>query len=84
MRLPDYASTGIKGLDETVQNLRPGDNVVWQVDDIRDYKHFVDPYVERSLKDKRNLVYMRFAKHPPLIAPNDKVKIYKLDARKRF
>lgn len=76
----DTVSTGIKGLDDIVQNLRLGDNVVWQVDDIRDYQHFVDPYVAKSLKDKRNLVYIRFAKHEPLIAENKNVKIYHLDA----
>jgi hypothetical protein len=77
-------STGLKGLDAIVQNLRLGDNVVWQVDDIKDYQHFVDPYVERSLKDKRNLVYIRFAKHPPVISAQKKVKVYKLDAGSGF
>jgi len=77
-------STGIKGLDEIVQNLRLGDNVVWQVDSIKDYLHFVDPYVKRALKDGRNLVYIRFAKHPPLISSNKKVKLCKLDAESGF
>jgi len=84
MGLLASASTGIKGLDEIVQNLRLGDNVVWQVDDIDDYQHFVDPYVKRSLRENRNLVYMRFAKHPPLIPPNATVKVYKLDAESGF
>jgi len=77
-------STGLKGLDTIVQNLRLGDNVVWQVDDIEDYKHFVDPYIKRSLKDKRNLVYIRFAKHESLVKPGRGVKIYELDARSGF
>ncbi|MEA3493480.1 MAG: PEP/pyruvate-binding domain-containing protein, partial [Candidatus Margulisiibacteriota bacterium] len=45
---------------------------------------FVDPYIERSLKDKRNLVYIRFAKHEPLIKNKQGIKIYKLDARSGF
>jgi hypothetical protein len=77
-------STGLKGLDEIVQNLRLGDNVVWQVDSIKDYLHFVDPYVKRALKDGRNLIYIRFAKHPPLVSLNKKVKVYKLDAESGF
>ncbi|MFH1347260.1 MAG: PEP/pyruvate-binding domain-containing protein [Candidatus Margulisiibacteriota bacterium] len=77
-------STGLKGLDEIVQNLRLGDNVVWQVDDVADYRHFVDPYVERSLKDKRNLVYIRFARHEPLIKDYKWVKVYQVDANSGF
>ncbi|MBU1026170.1 MAG: PEP/pyruvate-binding domain-containing protein [Candidatus Margulisbacteria bacterium] len=78
-------STGIKGLDQIVQNLRLGDNVVWQVDDIADYKHFVAPYVKQSLKDNRKLIYIRFAKHAPLISSsNKKVKTYKVDAASGF
>ncbi|MFH1576819.1 MAG: PEP/pyruvate-binding domain-containing protein [Candidatus Margulisiibacteriota bacterium] len=84
MSIMNTVSTGLKGLDEIVQNLRLGDNVVWQVDDIRDYKHFVDPYIKKSLKDKRNLVYIRFAKHEPLIKSNKQVKIYKLDPSSGF
>ena len=77
-------STGLKGLDEMVQNLRLGDNVVWQVDDVKDYKHFVDPYIKQALRDKRNLVYMRFARHSPLVSQDKKVKVYKLDAESGF
>lgn len=73
-------STGLKGLDAIVQNLRLGDNVVWQVDDIDEYRHFVSPYVKRSLEDNRRLVYIRFGKHPPLISGNSRIKVYKLDA----
>ncbi|MBN3033936.1 MAG: PEP/pyruvate-binding domain-containing protein [Candidatus Saganbacteria bacterium] len=77
-------STGLKGLDEIVQNLRLGDNVVWQVDSVKDYLHFVAPYVKRARQDGRNLVYIRFAKHPPLIAAPENVKIYQLDAGSGF
>jgi hypothetical protein len=77
-------STGVKGLDEIVGNLRLGDNVVWQVDDIEAYRHFVGPYIKKSLKDKRNLVYIRFAAHPPLVEPGPGIKIYKLDAGSGF
>ena len=32
-----WASTGLKGLDKTLCDLKKGDNVVWQIDDIEDY-----------------------------------------------
>ena len=30
-------STGIDELDEVIQNVRAGDNIVWQMDSIEDY-----------------------------------------------
>ncbi|PKN18290.1 MAG: phosphoenolpyruvate synthase [Deltaproteobacteria bacterium HGW-Deltaproteobacteria-6] len=77
-------STGIKGLDEILSYLQMGDNVVLQVDDIEDYKKFVDPYVKTALARNQRLVYMRFANHPPLLESNKKIKVYKLNANKGF
>ena len=54
----------MNGLDEILNYLQMGDNVVLQVDDIEDYKKFVDPYVEAALARNQRLVYMRFANHP--------------------
>jgi hypothetical protein len=34
MKSINWASTGISGLDRIINNLRKGDNVVWQVNDI--------------------------------------------------
>ncbi len=77
-------STGIKGLDKTLNYLQMGDNVVFQVEDIEDYKKFVNPYIESSLVKDRRIVYMRFAKHPPLVESSGKVKVYKLNADAGF
>jgi hypothetical protein len=77
-------STGLKGLDEILSGLRLGDNVVWQVDDIEDYRHFVIPYVDMALKENRRVVYIRFAQHKPLLKPKDGVVIYDLDASSGF
>jgi len=72
-------SSGITGLDKVIHNLKLGDNVVWQVDDINSYRYFVEPFVTEALKQKKNLVYIRFAKHPALISSKLKIKTYKLD-----
>ncbi|KQC07721.1 MAG: hypothetical protein APR62_06095 [Smithella sp. SDB] len=77
-------STGIKGLDEILSYLQMGDNVVLQVDDIEDYKKFVDPYVKTALAENRRLVYMRFANHAPVLEDSKKIKVYKLNANKGF
>lgn len=77
-------STGSKGLDKVLTGLHPGDNVVWQIDDISHYIYFVAPFVKRSLEDKKRLVYIRFANHTPLIADQAGIAVYKLDAYSGF
>jgi hypothetical protein len=84
MALLNHVSTGINGLDEILNFLRMGDNVVFQVDDIADYKKFVDPYVSTALSRGQRVVYMRFANHAPLIDAKQKIKIYKLNANNGF
>jgi len=79
-----WASTGLKGLDATLCDLKKGDNVVWQVDSIEDYSRFVTPYVKKALEDKRNIVYMRFAQHRPLIENQQNVTVYQLDSKGGF
>ena len=59
--------SGIPGLDEALDNIRLGDNVVWNVTNLNEFSYFVDPYVKQAKEDKRNLIYIRFANHPPLI-----------------
>jgi len=60
-------STGLEGLDQVIDFLRLGDNVVWQLNDIADYKRIVIPYVRQALEDNRQVVYIRFAAHDPLL-----------------
>ncbi|MBU1864408.1 MAG: PEP/pyruvate-binding domain-containing protein [Candidatus Omnitrophica bacterium] len=77
-------STGIKGLDNVLTGLRAGDNVVWQIDDIKDYVELVKPFVQQALKDKKKVVYMRFASHEEVLTPSKKIKRYELNAYAGF
>ncbi|MFH1080897.1 MAG: PEP/pyruvate-binding domain-containing protein [Pseudomonadota bacterium] len=77
-------STGVKGLDEILNYLQTGDNVVMQVDDIQDYRSFVIPYVQTALDNDERVVYMRFARHEPLLEAAGKIAIYKLNADAGF
>lgn len=74
----DIVSTGIKGIDKAIDNLRLGDNVVWQINSIEEYKYVVGPYVEQAKADKRNIVYIRFGGHDPVIDEIVGVKVYQL------
>ena len=77
-------STGLEGLDSILCGLRKGDNVVWQVDSIDDFKQFVAPFVSAALSSSKKVIYMRFANHAPLISENNLVTTYNLDAESGF
>ncbi len=75
----DKVLSGFPGFDEAVDYIRMGDNVVWQVDNLRDFKLFMEPFAKQAIADGRNLIYMRFAHHAPLLEPTDGLKIYEFD-----
>lgn len=77
-------STGLSGLDGVIDSLREGDNVVWQVDHIADLQPFVASYVQRAQQDGRNVIYMRFADHEPLVPAEAGVRTYSLNANAGF
>lgn len=84
MKAIDHVSTGLEGLDPVIDWLRPGDNVVWQVDDIRDYQGIAERFVARALDDRNRVVYMRFARHEPLVRPREGLTIHRLDSSQGF
>lgn len=80
----DKISTGIKGFDDIMGGLYPGDNVVWQVEDINNYKHVVDAFVRKSIKDGKNVNYIHFRKVNSIIDDLSKVNLFELDLAKGF
>ena len=52
----DRISSGNSGLDKALDNIRLGDNVVFRVSDLNEFRFFMEPYVEQAIKDKRNLI----------------------------
>ena len=79
-----HLSTGLPGLDRMLRGLIPGDNIVWQVGSVDDYVPFVRPYCAWAAAAQRKLVYFRFAKHPPLVAPGTGAGICSLDPQAGF
>jgi len=72
-------TTGVEGLDKIIDGLRMGDNVVWQIENINDYRKLAESFVKSAIKEKRRVVYMRFGHHEPLFAPDSGLKIYSLN-----
>ncbi len=76
--------SGIPEMDKALDNIRLGDNVVWRVSSLDEFRLFVDPYVEQAKKDGRNLIYFRFASHEPLVEDCPEVKKYVIPLSHRF
>jgi pyruvate, water dikinase len=71
-------STGLDSLDDVVGGLRPGDNVVWQVESVEDYLPLARPFVERAVAQGRRVVYFRFARHAPVVDQREGVELHPL------
>lgn len=81
---PERVSTGITGIDKAIDMLRMGDNVVWQVDSVADYREIVAPYVEQAKRDGRAIYYFRFGTHEPVLDDTRGITVYELNAKKGF
>ena len=77
-------TTGFTGLDDILDGLRIGDNVVWKVDSVDDYRYFVQPFVREALAAKRQVIYFRFGQHPPLLEPDPAIQTVELNPREGF
>ena len=80
----DRILSGIPEMDTAFDNIRLGDNVVWRVSDLSQFRLFMEPYVEQAVRDRRNIIYFRFAGHEPLIADRPEVKTVRLPLSHRF
>ncbi|MCU0598317.1 MAG: PEP/pyruvate-binding domain-containing protein [Desulfobacterales bacterium] len=77
-------STGWESLDMIIDHLRPGDNVVWQVDGIDDYQRLVSAFVNKALAGNERVIYLRFARHLPLLEERNNLTVYRLKVEKGF
>ncbi|MBO4484581.1 MAG: phosphoenolpyruvate synthase [Lachnospiraceae bacterium] len=80
----DRVLSGIPQMDDCFDNIRLGDNVVWRVDRLEDFRLFVEPYVEQAIRDGRNLIYIRFASHEPFFTGREGLKIVNVELSHRF
>ena len=80
----DRVKSGIPEMDVALDNIRLGDNVVWRVSDLDEFKLFMEPYVRQAIEDKRNIIYFRFASHAPLIDECPEVKRVEIPLTHRF
>jgi hypothetical protein len=79
-----YLTTGLRGLDQVFKGLLRGDNVVWQVDAIEEFQSIVTPYVEAAKNNGLRLIYFRFARHAPLVTPEQASAIHEFNPEDGF
>lgn len=60
-------STGIAGLDKSLDALRAGDIITWQMESIGDYMFVATQFVVDEALTGRRMVYLRFGDHDELI-----------------
>jgi len=77
-------STGIPGLDKVIRAVIPGDNIVWHVETIDQYRDFVLPYSRHALQSGRPLIYFRFGRHEPLLPENSGAQVVPLNPAEGF
>ena len=80
----ERVKSGIPEMDRVLDNIRLGDNVVWRVSNLDEFHLFLDPYVEQAIRDKRNIIYIRFASHPPLCEDRPEIRTVNIELSHRF
>jgi len=78
------ASSGIAALDEVIEGLRLGDNVVWQVDRPDNYPKVARPFVKQALREGRAVVYVRFSLDESILPPGSGLISEAVDPRPGF
>ena len=46
----DRIKSGISEMDTALDNIRLGDNVVWRVSDLSEFKLFMEPYIKQAVE----------------------------------
>lgn len=80
----DKVNSGLPGLDHALDHIRIGDNVVWQISDMKDYRFLAQAFVRQGLAEKRTVVYFRFAEHDPILLQDAGVEWIHLDVEAGF
>lgn len=77
-------TTGLPGLDLVLHGIEPGDNIVWEVSSIDEYKELIAPYARAAQAARHHLIYFRFASHPPLLPEGSAAEIHTFDCAAGF
>ena len=71
-------TTGLDPLDDWIDGLAPGDNVVWRVDQVEEYRPYAEALAAAGVVAGAEVIYFRFADHDPLITDGPGVSVVQL------
>ncbi|MCP4712232.1 MAG: pyruvate phosphate dikinase, partial [Planctomycetes bacterium] len=77
-------SSGFGGLDRIIGGVQAGENLVWQVDDVDDYRLFVRLLGRHVRKSGQRLVYFRFGQHEALMGDDSGAELVDLELGEGF
>lgn len=77
-------STGHAGLDGLIDRFRLGDNVVWHVDALGDYRYFANLFADQALRQEIPLIYVRYGEHDQILDPARNITRITLDPSQGF
>ena len=80
----DKVCSGFPSMDDILDFIRLGDNVVWQVSDVEEFRFFAEPFARQAVRDGRNVIYIRFAQHAPVLKDVSGVKVREFNPDKGF
>jgi len=84
MEKPRDLTTGNKALDDLLRGIEPGDNIVWQVESLDDYRVFALAFASRAVESGRPVVYVRFGRHEPLQIDREGLTVLDVDPQVGF
>lgn len=76
--------SGLPLLDDLLQGLRAGDNVVWQLDSLDDYPFFAEALIKDAMRKKNKCIYVRFAPYPPAVQSRAGLTVVNIDPGQGF
>ena len=71
----DKICSGYPQMDRILDYIRLGDNVVWQISELDEFRMFAEPFARRAVSDGRNVIYIRFAQHEPVLKDMNGIKV---------
>lgn len=80
----DKICSGYPQMDEILDSIRLGDNVVWQISELDEFRMFAEPFARQAVKDGRNVIYIRFAQHDPVLKDLSGIKVREFNPDEGF
>lgn len=67
--------SGIPQMDEALDFIRLGDNVVFRVSELSEFQTFALPVLRQAAEDGRTIVYVRFAPHEAIVSHEERQQL---------